>query len=87
MTLNEILNQAGRSLEDIKEIYHGRDHACRCGCCGNYFDRGSRGFTRAINQMNKPEFKNYEVNAPEGKNYINISYDDYNDKCYCVYFN
>ena len=26
---------------------------CRCGCAGNYFERGTRGFTRALNVLRK----------------------------------
>ena len=31
-------------------IYTGREEGCRCGCNGNYFERGSRGYTRAANK-------------------------------------
>jgi len=84
MTLNEVLKKFNRTAEEITDVYHGRDHACRCGCCGNYFKPGERGFTRAINRMNKDDFECFNLEA--GTTYINIPYDWDNDKCYCVYF-
>lgn len=88
MTLNEILKANGRKLEDITQIYRGKDHWCRCGCGGTYFERNrpedARGFKRAINQMNKPDFETWDVEV--GDTYINIPYDADNDKCFCVYF-
>ena len=51
--LNETLAKAGWTEDDITRIYHGGDHVCRCGCAGRYFDRGSHGFTRALNALKK----------------------------------
>ncbi len=39
--------------DSIHRIYHGGDHVCRCGCAGKYFERGSKGFTRALNALRK----------------------------------
>ena len=92
MTLNEILAQHGKTINDIKQIYRGKDHACRCGCCGKYFEADKpedhRGFVRAINEMNKPTFKCFDVEYEKynGTTWINIPYDQYNDKCFCIYF-
>lgn len=49
----EVLKKANVPEDSIKRIYHGGDHACRCGCAGKYFERGSRGFTRALNVLRK----------------------------------
>ena len=92
MTLNEILKEHNKTVDDIKKIYRGKDHACRCGCCGKYFDADKsedhRGFIRAINEMNKPDFQCYDVKHELYCNseWINIPYDQYNDKCFCIYF-
>lgn len=51
--LDETLKLAGWTEDSIKKIYHGGDHVCRCGCAGNYFDRGSVGFKRALNALKR----------------------------------
>ena len=51
--LAETLTKAGWTEDSIKRIYHGGDHVCRCGCAGRYFDRGTQGFTRALNALRK----------------------------------
>lgn len=81
-----ILKEANREEKDITKVYHGKDHWCRCGCGGNYFDKGERGFTRAMNLMKKgyPKFSTSNVEA--GPNYINIPDDGADNMCYCIYF-
>ena len=37
----------------IAQVYTGREGGCRCGCHGNYFDKGTRGFNRALNRAFK----------------------------------
>lgn len=39
--------------ESFKCAYTGREQGCRCGCHGNYFEPGTRGFTRALNKAYK----------------------------------
>ena len=53
LNLTEVLRKAGWTESSIKRIYHGGDHVCRCGCAGNYFERGTPGFTRALNALRK----------------------------------
>ena len=48
-------------MSDVKQIYHGRDNWCRCGCGGNYFSVGSVGFKRALNRIQKEDFKPLEA--------------------------
>ena len=47
------LKDAGWTEESITRIYHGGDNVCRCGCAGRYFERGSHGFTRALNALRR----------------------------------
>lgn len=49
----ETLAKAGWTEDSITKIYHGGDHVCRCGCAGKYFERGSVGFTRALNALRR----------------------------------
>ena len=51
--LDEALKLAGWTEESITKIYHGGDHVCRCGCAGKYFERGTVGFTRALNALKR----------------------------------
>lgn len=37
----------------VKEIYTGNEIGCRCGCHGNYWKPGSKGFIRALNKAFK----------------------------------
>ena len=102
MELIKLLNEHGKKLEDVKRIYHGLCNCCRCGCNGKYFDMGSRGFSRALNAIQDPEFKplaegtvvwapaRHEHVKSEGAVYVgtclDIPYDKDTDKCYCLYF-
>lgn len=83
----EITLQKGTIHEgkEITKIYRGRDHACRCGCCGKYYYPGDKGFTRAVNEINKND-EYYLFGNSIGKTYINIPYDVDRDMCLCVYF-
>ena len=53
LNLAEVLKKANWTEDSIKRIYHGGDHVCRCGCAGKYFERGTIGFTRALNTLRK----------------------------------
>lgn len=100
MNLVSTLAKYNRKLSDITRIYSGRENCCRCGCGGRYFDRGTVGFTRAINKMKRDDFKPLPKGADMyasyglqksrgiefGENYVDIPYDSDNDKCYCLYF-
>lgn len=87
MNLNKLFIDT-HSVDKITKIYHGKNSWCRCGCGGKYFSKGDKGFTRALNAIlnNKFEVGTYEaidtqstyINIPEGE--------DYQNKCYCVYF-
>ena len=102
MELIKLLNEHGKKLEDVRKIYSGLCNCCRCGCGGKYLDKGSRGFTRALNAIQDPEFKplaegtavwapaRHEHVKSEGVVYggtcLDIPYDKDTDKCYCIYF-
>ena len=57
MNLIAELATHNRKITDIKRIYHGLCNCCRCGCGGRYFDAGTVGFKRALNKIQKPDFK------------------------------
>ena len=102
MNLIAELAKHNRKITDITKIYSGLCNCCRCGCNGKYFDKGSRGFTRALNAIQDPEFKplaegtvvwapaRHEHVKSEGAVYVgtclDIPYDKDTDKCYCLYF-
>ena len=61
LDLNAVLAEIGKTPADIKKIYHGLDHCCRCGCGGKYFYRDKpedkHGFTRAMNKLLSGKFE------------------------------
>lgn len=71
--------------KEITEIYRGRDHACRCGCCGKYYTPEDKNFKRLVNEINKNDAY-YLTDNRIGETYINIPYDKERDMCFCVYF-
>jgi len=76
---------AGKKVEDVTKIYRGKDHACRCGCRGHYYERGTEGFERIIKAMNKAVLAEEEIEVYD--NFINVPFDIKNDKCFTIYFN
>lgn len=74
MTFTEALYKAGKSFDDITKVYRGKDNYCRCGCGGNYYYKGEKGFTRAVNQMFKLNLESeFDEKWPD---FINMPYDD-----------
>lgn len=52
--LNEILNFAGKKIEDIYTIYEGRNHNCRCGCAGKYINSNDgEKFEKMLKHINR----------------------------------
>ena len=53
MKLQDMLDlvAAKWSIDNVKRIYSGLDHCCRCGCGGKYFEQGSIGFKRILNKL------------------------------------
>lgn len=72
----------------ITKIYMGRDRICRCGCAGEYVDRGEPMFEKRVARFLKmAETYNWseEENAHDiGPNYMNISYGQ--DRALTIYF-
>lgn len=83
--LDEILKLNGWNESDITKIYYGKSHCCRCGCRGTYHERGSRGFTKAMNALKRGVLAMPTSKDDVGSNYINIDLEYTNDKCYCLY--
>lgn len=71
---------------NVKSIYLGRDKICRCGCAGDYVERGEPKFEQRLKRFAKmwctyiPQKHDYV----EGE-YINVSYGK--DRAMTVYFN
>ena len=96
-----ILKEANWTKSDIDRIYYGGDHVCRCGCAGNYFEKGSRGYTRHLNSLvnhtatirpaGEVHYSRYRGDdvvcegIDIGPNYINIPIANTEDKCICLY--
>lgn len=83
LTLEMILNEASWKIDDIRSIYYGKDHACRCGCKGTYKNRGENGFKARLTKLQKVKFSFSDVEIR--KDYINIPILGTDDKCYTLY--
>ena len=89
-TVEDILACFGKTIDSVKQIYSGKDHACRCGCCGKYFVRAEDSFNRALKRVtsliktNKVHIDQI-VADPDDDGYVNIP-DGTNDHCYTLYF-
>lgn len=72
----------------ITKIYMGRDRICRCGCAGEYVDRGEPMFEKRVERFMKMaqtyNFKDNRYQNDIGPNYVNISYG--RDRALTIYF-
>ena len=87
--LEQILTNANKTIDDIDQIYFGKDHCCRCGCAGDYFAAGrpedARGFKRNLNKINNKALKLNEIEYVDD-DYVNIPLVAGNDKCLTIYW-
>ena len=68
----------------ITKIYMGRDRICRCGCAGEYVERGDPMFDLRLKRFIRMA-ETYTVCQDDiGDNYINLSYGQ--DRALTVYF-
>jgi hypothetical protein len=68
----------------ITKIYMGRDRICRCGCAGEYVERGEPMFDLRLKRFIRMA-ETYTVGQDDiGDNYINLSYGQ--DRALTVYF-
>lgn len=78
--------------EAVTRIYLGRDRICRCGCAGEYVERGEPMFEKRLERFIKmADTYNFEEHVTVGGNfldkcdtYMNISYGK--DRAMTVYF-
>lgn len=78
---------------EIEQIYSGKDHYCRCGCGGKYYDDMSSRTAKIILTRAEKAFKKYyyECEMFIGKDYkncwLNIPTNfEGPGRCYCIYF-
>lgn len=71
------------NIEKAVRIYRGVDRACRCGCKGNYAERGTKLFTRYVNEMKKREAE--LVNPENTGDILNLEIDG-TDKAFTIYY-
>lgn len=85
MKLEELLEKYNKTIDDIKDIYHGKNNWCRCGCGGNYFSHGDKGFTRAINRLKDNDYCKVESTEYDN-NWINIVDEARDNMAYTIYW-
>jgi hypothetical protein len=72
------------NADAVTQIYLGADRACRCGCKGNYLNRGEAGFDRRLRRFARM-WENYVPGDDDvGSSYLNIRYG--NNRAMAVYF-
>lgn len=59
MNLKKVLEENNIALDSIYQIYNGKDHNCRCGCAGKYYEKKTNpvGFQRVLNRIQKNGFE------------------------------
>jgi len=73
-------------FDKATKIYYGKDNFCRCGCGGNYANKGERTFTRYKNAIENLLTAVGPVGEwAEDKSWFNISIRD--NKAYTIYLN
>lgn len=90
----DLLGKLGTTAEAICKIYSGKDHACRCGCKGNYYETEDKSYIRILNAVKRAFIKDarlqevdYSILLNGAVEYINIpNGKKLNDHCYCIYF-
>ena len=93
----QIIAFYGFDLSQLTRIYsgknHGKNHWCRCGCCGTYFEKSDKSFKSVLarlERMMRDNCKDSEEadsmkDSKEGR--VNIPYGHpIENKCYCLYF-
>ena len=87
--LEEILTKANKTIDDIETIYFGKNHWCRCGCGGEYFEadraEDARGFKRNLNKINRQPIVESEIEYDDDI-CVNIPFVKGNDKCVTIYW-
>lgn len=94
ISLEELLKKIGTTIEAIDEIYSGKDHECRCGCKGKYYNSEDKGYNRILNAAKRAFARDarlqevvYDVLLDGTVEYINIPNGKiHTDHCYCIYF-
>jgi hypothetical protein len=68
----------------VTKIYLGKDRCCRCGCGGEYVERGEPIFEKRLRRF-AAKWATYEPKEyDDDENYLNLSYG--NDRALTVYF-
>lgn len=82
MNLIDFLKANNLTTNDIDQVYFGKDHACRCGCRGDYSDLCNN-HIEIINNSCRCD----EIEWDSNKHYVNLPVGDPKDDwCYCIYF-
>ena len=68
----------------VTKIYLGRDRVCRCGCAGEYVNRGEPMFDKRLKRFAKMLCEYVPEKDDVFDNYFNISYGQ--NRALTVYF-
>lgn len=75
-----------KALDRAVKIYLGKDHTCRCGCSGMYWEKGETGFEDRVSEIRDLVREEGYGEIETGIGHMNIPIDGSDDECYCLYF-
>ena len=62
--------------EAVTKIYVGGDRVCRCGCAGDYVERGDPKFAKRLARFSRLWTRYNPTSDDVGENYLNITTGD-----------
>lgn len=72
------------NAEAVTRVYLGRDRACRCGCKGEYVERGDARFHKRVQRFARMWASYTPGEDDVSTSYLNLSHG--NDRALTVYF-
>jgi hypothetical protein len=70
--------------DTVTRVYLGQDRVCRCGCKGEYAERGEPKFERRVKRFATMWASYSPSKDDQGSNYLNVSYGE--NRALTVYF-
>jgi hypothetical protein len=72
------------NAEAVTRVYLGQDRACRCGCRGEYVERGDAKFSKRVQRFARMWASYTPSKDDVDTNYMNLSYGE--NRALTVYF-
>lgn len=89
----QIIAFYGLDLSQLTRIYSGKNHCCRCGCGGRYFEKSDKSFQSVLARLermmrdNCKDSEEADCGRDGAGGWVNIPYGHpRSNKCYCLFF-